>query len=43
VPWRSSKLEIVERVRALDGVVAVVDRLSWTHDDTVGATATPWG
>jgi CBS-domain-containing membrane protein len=43
VPWRSSKLEIVDRVRALDGVVDVVDRLSWTHDDTVGATATPWG
>jgi CBS-domain-containing membrane protein len=42
VPWRSSAREIVDRVRALDGVVDVVDRLSWTHDDTVTATATPW-
>jgi len=42
VPWRSSKLEIVARVSALDGVVDVVDRLSWAHDDTVGATTTPW-
>ncbi|HZD01496.1 MAG TPA: CBS domain-containing protein [Actinomycetes bacterium] len=37
VPWRSSAREIVDRVSALDGVVDVVDRLSWAHDDTVNA------
>jgi CBS domain-containing protein len=42
VPWRSTAGEIVERVGALDGVVSVVDRLSWVDDDTVGAAATPW-
>jgi CBS-domain-containing membrane protein len=42
VPWRSTAGEIVERVGALDGVVNVVDRLSWVDDDTVGAAATPW-
>ncbi len=43
VPWRSSAGEILERVRALDGVVDVVDRLSWAHDDSASAPATPWG
>jgi CBS-domain-containing membrane protein len=42
VPWRSTAGEMVERVGALDGVVSVVDRLSWVDDDTVGAAATPW-
>jgi CBS domain-containing protein len=41
VPWRSSAREIVERVRALDGVVEVVDRLEWVHDGD-GAPAAPW-
>jgi len=35
VPWRSSAREIVARVSALDGVVDIVDRLSWSHDDSV--------
>jgi CBS domain-containing protein len=43
VPWRSSAREIVDRVRALDGVVEVVDHLSWAHDDTINPAATPWG
>jgi CBS domain-containing protein len=42
VSWRSSAREVADRVRVLDGVVDVVDRLSWTHDDTISATATPW-
>jgi CBS domain-containing protein len=41
VPWRSSAREIVERVRSLDGVVDVVDRLEWAHDGD-GAPAAPW-
>jgi CBS-domain-containing membrane protein len=41
VPWGSTAGEIVEWVSALDGVVGVVDRLSWLHDDTVGAAAAP--
>jgi len=43
VPWRSTARELVDRVSALDGVVGVVDGLSWTHDDTIRAAATPWG
>ncbi|HZD71837.1 MAG TPA: CBS domain-containing protein [Actinomycetes bacterium] len=43
VPWRSTAREIVARVHALDGVVDVVDRLWWAHDDTANAAATPWG
>jgi CBS domain-containing protein len=42
VPWRSSVREIVDRVRALDGVVDAIDRLAWAHDDTVSPAATPW-
>jgi CBS domain-containing protein len=42
VPWRSTGGEIVDRVSGMDGVVGVVDRLSWAHDDTVGAAARPW-
>jgi CBS-domain-containing membrane protein len=41
VPWRSTAGEIVAWVSALDGVVGVVDRLSWVHEGTVGAAATP--
>jgi CBS-domain-containing membrane protein len=41
VPWRSTAREIVDRVRALDGVVAVVDRVSWAHDDALRASAAP--
>jgi CBS-domain-containing membrane protein len=41
VPWRSTAGEIVAWVSALDGVVGVVDRLSWVHDGTVGAATTP--
>jgi CBS-domain-containing membrane protein len=43
VPWRSTAREIVDRVSALDGVVGVVDRLSWAHDSTSRVTAAPWG
>jgi CBS domain-containing protein len=43
VPWRSSAREIVDRVSVLDGVVDVVDRLSWSHDDTVKGATMPWG
>ncbi len=43
VPWRSSAREIVDRVSVLDGVVDVVDRLSWSHDDTVKAATMRWG
>ena len=39
VPWRSTAREVVDRVRALDGVVDVVDRLSWSHDDTATSTS----
>ncbi len=42
VPWRSSAREVIDRVRAMDGVVEVVDRVSWAHDDTVSPPATPW-
>lgn len=42
VPWRSSAREIVDRVLALDGVVDVVDRLRWAHDDAASPAATPW-
>jgi hypothetical protein len=35
VPWRSSARELVDRVSGVDGVVDVVDRLSWSHDDSV--------
>ncbi len=42
LPWRSSAREIVDRVRALDGVVDVVDRLSWMHDDIANTTSTSW-
>ena len=35
VPWRSSAREIVDRVSGMDGVVDIVDRLSWSHDDSV--------
>jgi CBS domain-containing protein len=42
VPWHSTARETLDRVRALDGVVDVVDRLSWAHDDTANHAATPW-
>jgi hypothetical protein len=42
VPWRSGAEEIVEGVLAMAGVVDVVDRLSWAHDDTASPAATPW-
>ena len=35
VEWRSLAREIVTRTRAVDGVVGVVDRLKYRHDDTV--------
>jgi CBS-domain-containing membrane protein len=35
VPWRNSARELVDRVSGVDGVVDVVDRLSWSHDDSV--------
>jgi len=35
VPWRSSAREIVDRVSGMDGVVDIVDRLSWSHDDSI--------
>jgi CBS-domain-containing membrane protein len=37
LPWHSTAAEIVERVRGLDGVVAVDDHLTWAHDDIAGA------
>ena len=43
VPWRTSAREIVDRVSGMDGVVDVVDRLSWSHDDTVRVATMPWG
>jgi CBS-domain-containing membrane protein len=43
VPWRSSARALVGRLGGMDGVVDVVDRLSWTHDDTVRVATTPWG
>jgi osmotically-inducible protein OsmY len=43
VPWRSSALELIDRVGGMDGVVEVVDRLSWSHDDTVRVATMPWG
>jgi CBS domain-containing protein len=42
LPWRSSAREVVDRVRALDGVVDVADRLSWLHDDIANATSASW-
>jgi CBS-domain-containing membrane protein len=42
VPWRSTAHEIVQRADALDGVVEVVDCLTWAHDDSVSPAATPW-
>jgi CBS domain-containing protein len=39
VPWRSTAEEIVERVRGMEGVVAVDDHLTWAHDDIAGAAA----
>ena len=42
VPWRSGARELVDRVGAMDGVVEVVDRLSWRHD-TMRAVTLPWG
>lgn len=42
VPWRSSEREIVDRVGTIDGVVDVVDHLSWSHDDTVREATLPW-
>jgi CBS domain-containing protein len=39
VPWHSSAVEIVERVRGVDGVVAVDDHVTWAHDDIGGAAA----
>ena len=41
VPWRSTAEEIVERVRAVDGVVAVDNHVTWSHDD-IGGAAAPW-
>jgi len=35
VPWRSSARELVDRVSGMDGVVDIVDRLSWSHDASV--------
>ncbi len=35
VEWRSLAQEIVTRINAVDGVVGVVDRLEYRHDDTV--------
>jgi CBS-domain-containing membrane protein len=40
VPWRSTAEEIAERVRGVDGVVAVDNHLTWSHDDLTGAAAT---
>jgi hypothetical protein len=37
VPWHSNAVEIVERVRGVDGVVAVDDNVTWAHDDIAGA------
>jgi CBS domain-containing protein len=39
VPWHSTAVEIVERVRGVDGVVAVDDHVTWAHDDIAGAAA----
>jgi len=35
VEWRSLAQEIVTRANAVDGVMGVVDRLDYRHDDTV--------
>jgi CBS domain-containing protein len=35
VEWRSLAQEIITRTNAVDGVVGVVDRLDYRHDDTV--------
>lgn len=40
-PWRSTAREVVDRVRTLDGVVDVIDHLSWTHGESANHTATP--
>jgi len=35
--------EIVDRIRGLDGTIDVVDRLRWTHDDSILAQGpVPW-
>jgi CBS domain-containing protein len=41
LPWHSTAGEIVERVREVDGVVAVDEHLTWAHDDLAGAAAGP--
>ncbi len=43
VPRRSLAREIVELVNAIDGVVGVVDELTWAQDDTMRLATTPWG
>jgi osmotically-inducible protein OsmY len=40
VPWHSTADEIAERVRGLDGVVAVDNHVTWSHDDIAGVAAT---
>jgi CBS domain-containing protein len=43
LPRRSLARELVGLVNAVEGVVAVRDRVRWLSDDTIRLAATPWG
>ena len=39
VPWHSTAEEIAQRVCGVDGMVAVDNHVTWSHDDVAGAVA----